>query len=547
MDVYKLIIERGNLGALDYANRIDKTNYKLASQIDRIIAKRLAQDVQMAPSNPFEGERFPTQDPAQQQQQVNAPTTPPAMQQIQNQENEQLKKDAKQMNNVVGTVILHLLELGYTAQSAIFVIKQCQLVKVSQLVENLNKLTPGMPAYGEAVDQLGKIIANLPNRNFGVIGSINISNATDGLRFNGLRDIVVNSISGTGSTGMSLYRPSGLLKPQAVTDVMHEAAGILEPISTTSSGLLHKPIVTTNFHPAIKDFDFKDIKNQINRKNVVRSARNKPLLNFEEIVKGKSPEEAIESLKSVGIDTTDLMDYASSAGEDASRSIIKTVSSPLEASLMEKIPLIGKYFSFLKPVIPMIMKFIGPLAVSMQIKEVISDYDEYGVDSKTVCDFLSAVAGVLEFIPGTQEITVPLSLAINAGCFLGGLAGLIKHDDTNKSSNKYKNISNADVEKRIADTKNPLDFNNLSPKDQNTIKTLYYTYSANIPTLETELNKAKNNGIFDNPLDAVSCVYKQIDQGGDVIPPAPATPPAATNPSTPPVTSFNLKKHLILA
>ena len=539
MDVYKLIIERGNLGALDYANRIDKTNYKLASQIDRIIAKRLAQDVQMAPSNPFEGERF--QDPAQQQQQVNAPTTPPAMQKLQNQENANYELHKNNETTIAGNVYINLLRAGYNAQSAIYFIKECKLFKVDKLVEDINLLTPGMPEYAEKIKDFAGIIANLPNRAFGTAGLW--SN-------NGLRDIVMNSIRSNVSTDMEFQLP-GRLKPQAVTDVMHETAGILKPSTvTTTSGLLHNPTVVTNYHPAFDKFDFRNIEAKIEEENVWRDARKMPLLNADELLKGKSPSQVIKGLKDAGVDAVEiekLENYASTVGRNASNSIIKTVSSPLEASLLEKIPLIGKYFSFLKPVIPKIMKFIGPISVFFQGKEFFSDLDEYGWDSKTMCNFISTIASALELIPLTQEVTVPLSLAINVGCFVGGLTGLIKHDDTNKSSNQYTNISDAAVKQRIADTKNPLDFNNLSPKDKNTIKTLYYTYSNNIPTLENELNLAKNNGIFDNPLDAVSLVCKQIDQGGNVIPPAQETPPAATNPSTPHVNSFNLKKHLILA
>ena len=177
----------------------------------------------------------------------------------------------------------------------------------------------------------------------------------------------------------------------------------------------------------------------------------------------------------------------------------------------EKFPALGK-------VLPILGKVLGPLALFLEAKGFFEDVTKYGWDNKTICNFLSLLAGA---------VTVVAPLAGPAGVAVAAVSGIIwavigvgcmwvEHDKPLEG--KSEPSDNEDVndinDENVFALKGKVKMSDLSDKDKRISQEIYDQYKDDRDELIREFNSnAMTPGRFDKPVSVLAGVQTQLDGG----------------------------------
>ena len=486
VDVYELILDQGCLGALKYADQIERTNIRLASKIDSAVSEiykntRFAQDA----NNPYN--ISPNYNPNQE---LNAPNLP-----AQN-------ASGQVGNSSVPMPSLSNLGMGI-AGSGVDAAARIQAFKRAMAIRYNGQL------------RLFKTYLQQGN----TISATNIlNNAPKDLSFY----FGGNSVAIRSNFIKAAQDTLGVGSPKYI-EFIQTAAG--QYAADTAKALANKGIggvvgkflptqqkVGTFIHPGIqnlqsvlpgvtqaelKGMDIADATKLMARKDLEFAMSHGAVTPAEFTQFANETPNAIYSfLKKTGEQTTHLealQKYITTDGLKASEQLL-TNAAPSNVGKLESIltKLIGEgsKFSFLGGILKFGGKILGPLAVVLDAKGFFDEYEEYGLDGKTICDLCSVMLGAASLIPPLTEFAGPLWLVVSLGCMFvqhGKPAEKTQSNQLNTQNNSQSGSSSS------------TDSNKLSPQDQQLYDNLIKENLGNTDQLNLVMEQALDNGQFQNP------------------------------------------------
>jgi hypothetical protein len=516
MDVYDLILQKGTLNALKYAQSIERTNYRLASEIDDAVID-VFNKFSQSHIGTYDYAPVATPQPRQQTQSLH-PLSNPEIDELHRKE--QTPGDA---GNFWLKVTGDLIKYGYNYRLIINMMKKFQINNLKIILEKI----PTASNQTQLIEEASNIIAKLPSNPL-------IPGAKS------LRELALQSVKNSG------------LSSDIGNNIVHEVAGNLSKITKpVGGGLFNRaPSVLESMHPTLGNQGVLDNFRQAvvadtGTLGLSAAEKNVKVLSVMNEIKGKNPQEIVNILKNNGLNTAanEAESFfgigtatpgtaigAAGEGLNASEQIAKETSSAGEGVTGTIIKLLAKVFPGIEEWLPKILPWLGPIAAIFEAKGLIEEFNEYGMDKKTACDAAGMITSVLALIPGTQEFTLPITLAVHGFCFAAELFGGMKHDEKTSKTHGGKLITLDDIKKAAGEAS----FNSLDSNDQKIIQNLYSQYKDDESRLSEEVNKAKNSNQFHDALHAVAVVYNALHTDHNAI---PALPSPATSPSAPSTTS----------
>lgn len=540
MDVYELILERGCIGALSYANQIEKDNIKLASEIDEAVAGLLRiasgetliktaqaypQQRYAPPTNiiaprssvplPPMSARLPNNNPAAFDPAAVQSNLPQAPKGTVTKGMDYLEGHAMGTNPYVGRAKIPVI-----AAQLIMPLKRVNIL-VNGAIKAIKSAPAGSPQQLEALDKVAEIIARTPNAGVG-----GMTPATNTL---------LDSVFGSG------FVKSGKTIREALTDRVLGEIGPnvltrehfmmkLSDAVFTSQNMVQKWVPGANKMMSVLGKDFKNelhplIKSMPNGEQWIKdfeavtgtSAKGKTLADIDKIVG-----QAVNAGKT-GANTlkADLLGHMGQTG------VMETAIALPSKSESMLTQLIGKF-----PGLKILFKFLGPLVVAYDGWNLKSEVDKYGWDAKNVCNGLSFLAGVCSLIPPIAPVAMVIWGLMSVGCMFTPA-----HDDK-KTVEKQNEPILVQIQKRA---KEPIKLDILSPKDQALAKALFNQYKDQGDyALKKAWDEAEEQKKWDNYIDAGALLIKEIEEGGIFSPSEPIKPKTMDEPV---VKAFNLEKY----
>lgn len=480
MDVYELIIERGTIGALKYANQIENKNFKLANQIDDAVLRlcknagmiRTAQEIPDIPWD-YAGSSSYSFSPPPLQNNPSYNYSPPASQNYpstlsDNKSNSEPQEtgSANPFLGLAGSVAIPLAKFKAW--------KNWRNIQYAKKIKDFKSLLE-MGNNQAAIEMLN----NAPKEfSQGFRGGL--QGFLDPVK---VRQQFLNEARNT------------LVDPEEYQNFIHDAAGSMKN-SLNESLRRHKVLkkIPKAIHPAVENFDF------------LSEAQKKSL-------RGKS----IEEVKRIFEKSTNpnlLQDFEShiaksGKGFEAAEKLLQETPSKNAGILKQGFQLLAEKFPLVGKVMPVLEKFLGPIAVLLEAKGFFEDL-EYGWDMKTICNFASLLAGAATVlgIPGIAPILWGI---LSIGC-------MIVHHGPKKSAPDEKNKADtSDINDINDENVNALvgkvQISDLSQKDQELSQQMYDRYKDNEEQLIKEFKSAAYGGKFDNPVSVLAGVDTQLNNG----------------------------------
>lgn len=490
MDVYELIIQRGTLGALKYANQIENKNPRLASQIDEAVIRlcknagmtgmiRTAQDLSNLPYTPL----YPVSP--QNYNYTPAPSTPSEQFTPEYDPSEynngyyQPKGEKKDDNNAGGVpgLVSNAVPLArYQAG------KRGLLSKIfnARLKTFENLLKDGR--FSEAT----KILNNTPKE-------LNFTEP-EIIRKKFL-DVAEKEL-GKGSAAYKkfIFDAAGSLKQNLYENVTQSRYTKKIPgIQYTALG--------RNWHPAIQQLsEFGGLtagqKNMLRGQTIeqIKKIINKPGNNF--------PNTFIQEFENKGFSLAEeFLQKAPSAKEGVLKQGLQLAA--------EKFPALGK-------VLPILGKALGPIALFLEGKGFFDDVTKYGWDNKTICNLLSLLAGAVTVIAPLTGVGAPLAAVsgviwaiLGVGCIFAQHG---KPLEGKSDASDKENVNDISDENVLA-LKGKVKMSDLSDKDKRISQEIYDQYKDDRDELIAEFNSNAMADRFDKPVSVLAGVQTQLDGG----------------------------------
>jgi len=495
VDVYELIIQRGTLGALKYANQIENKNYRLASQIDEAVVRlcknagmtgmiRTAQDLPNLPytplySGPSQNYNYtPTQSTQSEQF---APEYDPSEYNTGYYRPKGEKKDDNNAGGVSG-LVSNPVPLAIMYQSG----KRVLLPKIfnARLKTFENLLKDGR--FSEATEILNKTPKEL-----------NFSFTKPEIIRKKFLDVAEKEL-GKGSKAYKkfIFDAAGSLKQNLYENVTQSKFTKKIPgIKYTALG--------SNWHPAIQQLpEFGGLT--AGQKDMLRGQTIEEIKKIINKPGNKFPKTFIQEFKKKGFSLTEeFLQKAPSAKEGVIKQGLQLAA--------EKFPALGK-------VIPILGKALGPLALILEGKGFFDDVTKYGWDAKTICDFLSLLAGAVTVIAAETVVGAPIAAVSGVIWAVLGVGCMFvpehKKPLEGKSEPSDKENVNDISDENVLALKGKVKMSDLSDKDKRISQDIYDQYKDNRDELIREFNSnAMTPGRFDKPVSVLAGVQTQLDGG----------------------------------
>jgi len=491
VDVYELIIQRGTLGALKYANQIENKNPRLASQIDEAVIRlcknagmtgmiRTAQDLSNLPYTPL----YPVSP--QNYNYIPAPSTPseqftPEYDPSEYTTGYYRPKEEKKDNNNVGEVSGLASNLVVEPLAKYQAGKRGLLSKIfnARLKTFENLLKDGR--FSEAT----KILNNTPKElNFTKPEIIKKK----------FLDVAKKKL-GKAAYEKFIFDAAGSLKQNLYENVTQSRYTKKIPgIQYTALG--------RNWHPAIQQLSefgglTADQKNMLRGQTIeqIEDIISKPGSNF--------PKTFIQEFENKGFSLAEeFLQKAPSAKEGVLKQGLQLAA--------EKFPALGK-------VIPILGKALGPIALFLEGKGFFDEVTKYGWDAKTICNFLSLLAGAVTVIAPLTGVGAPLAAVsgviwaiLGVGCIFAQHG---KPLEGKSDASDKENVNDISDENVLA-LKGKVKMSDLSDKDKRISQEIYDQYKDDRDELIREFNSnAMTPGRFDKPVSVLAGVQTQLDGG----------------------------------
>ena len=283
-----------------------------------------------------------------------------------------------------------------------------------------------------------------------------------------------------------------LVDPAEYQNFIHDAAGSMKN-SLNESLRRHKVLkkIPKAIHPAVENFE-----------SLTPAQKNS--------LRGKSIEEVKKIFENSKIKNL-LQDFEKhiekgGKGFEAAEKLLQETPSKNAGILKqgfqllaEKYPLVGKYM-------PMLEKFLGPIAVFLEGKGFFEELHEYGWDAKTICNFASLIAGA-----GTVlgiEFLAPIWGILSIGCII------VQHGQKKSAPDEKNKADISDInDENVNALVGKVQISDLSQKDQELSQQMYDQYKGNEEQLINEFNSAATGGKFDKPVSVLAGIETQLNNG----------------------------------
>jgi hypothetical protein len=282
------------------------------------------------------------------------------------------------------------------------------------------------------------------------------------------------------------------LVDQKYQNFIHDAAGSMKN-SLNESLRRHKFLkkIPKAIHPAVENFDFLSEAQK-------KSLRGKSIEEVKKIFKNSKKPKLLQDFKShIAKD---------GKGFEAAEKLLQETPSKNAGILKQGFQLLAEKFPLVGKVMPVLEKFLGPIAVLLETKGFFEELNEYGWDGKTICNLASLLTGAATVL-GIPELA-PIWGILSIGC-------MFVHHGPKKSAPDEKNKADtSDInDENVNALVGKVQISDLSQKDQELSQQMYDQYKGNEEQLIKEFNSAANGGKFDNPVSVLAGVDTQLNNG----------------------------------
>jgi hypothetical protein len=490
MDVYELIYERGTIGALLYANKIENKNIRLASKIDSAVHEinRLAQiegtdfnpQINVAPRrNTIEPEETIVDKEFIDKYLDSQGATP------------EEKNSFFEINNwILGGISIGRLVTLWQLYKYIFASK-----KILKIINDL-----GDPPSAKKLDELSKLFSALPE-NYRLPSSNSPGTAID------RRRLVPNS-------------KQALLDEALKKIPAAEQTNFLEKLQIENS-LRKTPFrfkkPTPAFHKDFFDNLLPDEIRSLGGQDNVDALKMKPSSEVIEFIESKKDPNLIGKYNNkLKINTTDMITDVVKEGKISNSRVIQVLQStkaaggPLSGIATNLLELLSKAGKFAGPA-------LGALSAVFDSKGIFDDWEKRGrkFDFELGCRLLGALLGVIStvamFFPGAgtavAAIGAAISFALSFGCQFAF------------QGNKNKEVARKDYsQKEVRDRMNTIRLNDLPKDDQNKLNDALLRAIDRKDTNYTEtITQMIENNIFTNKIDVTALILKFRDEDPAIL------------------------------
>ena len=495
MDVYELIIQRGTLGALKYANQIENKNYRLASQIDEAVVRlcknagmtgmiRTAQDLPNLPytplySGPSQNYNYtPTQSTQSEQF---APEYDPSEY---NTGYYRPKGEKKDDNNAGGFS-------GSSSYGTLYGYQAGKRALLSNLFNVRLKTFEKLLKAGQ-FSEATKILNNTPKE----LNSYYDFTKPEIIRKKFL-DLAEKELGkGTPAYEKFIFDAAGSLKQNLYENVTQSKFTKKIPgIKYTALG--------RNWHPAIQQLsEFGGLT--ADQKNMLR---------------GQTIEEIKDIITKPGTNfPSAFRQELDQKGFSLAEEFLQKAPSAKEGVLKQGLQLAAEKFPALGKVIPILGKALGPIALFLEGKGFFDDVTKYGWDNKTICDFLSLLAGAVTVIAPLTGVGAPIAAVSGVIWAVLGVGCMFVPEHKKPLEGKSEPSDKEDVndinDENVFALKGKVKMSDLSDKDKRISQDIYDQYKDNRDELIREFNSnAMTPGRFDKPVSVLAGVQTQLDGG----------------------------------
>jgi hypothetical protein len=200
----------------------------------------------------------------------------------------------------------------------------------------------------------------------------------------------------------------------------------------------------------------------------------------------------------------------------SSEKFLQKAPSAKEGVLKQGLQLAAEKFPALGKVLPILGKVLGPLAVVLEAKGFFDDVTKYGWDNKTICNFLSLLAGAVTVIATASVAGAPIAAVsgiiwavIGVGCMFVEHGKPLEDKTESQDKESVADISDANIEALAGKVK----MSDLSQDDQNKAQEIYESYKNDPEEMTDEFNRQAMGGRFDKPVSVLAGVEKQLNGG----------------------------------
>lgn len=490
VDVYQLILDRGTIGALLYANEIENKNIRLASKIDKAV-NYINRISQVPTFSPVEVPSMPAQIPSQIPQEH---TMGPGTKQI-------LDSRAYPQGNKNLDYVGRLTQEGSDIYAGSKFLKYLKLISSQKVDELLLKANTDKLA----AQKLADLIQRAPSESR--LGDL-FGNANNLLKDSNLmtKEKLIEKVQNV------LGKSNPSLEQEILAYAAHGQGSFF---NKATSVLKNKYLGAPAESSLIKSLNLSD-----KAKNLIKGANPQ---DWENILNTNGLSAEAYEVANTLQDTNKLADVIKSG--ESTGPVVSVLQGVVDAGgpfagIFEKI------LGFAKN--PLFGKFLMGVGTAFQAYDVWKDIQQYGYDAQTICKIAGAISGVCSFIPPLAPFAIPINIALGFGC------SFVPRD----SSKASDQISSKDITDRAQN----INASNLDSNDLSKLQTIANEASDDVD-FQNSISQALKNKSFKNLLDVAALAYKYLHEDKSAIPGVNKQTPQSNTDSKPATVSFNYRKY----
>jgi lipoprotein-anchoring transpeptidase ErfK/SrfK len=507
MDVYELIIQKGTLGALKYANQIENKNYRLASQIDEAVVNfyRNEEMVRIA-----QGQFGYYSPPGQNIKQPDKQYVPPRGQNIKQLEKRDKQRDEQYgyfkvpphgtpdpdgylrspasedpLNNLKNN--LYQAPKLFRARGAINLAQQERLFKAFESALKAGEINKAIDLFKKSNPFYTKLDTP-PMRQRFIDSASKILNPTQYTKF--LNDV---------AKIMEQERASRFIPP-----ILKSPAKNLLNLGVAVHPVIKNAPGFESLTPAIKEElmgkSFEDACNIL----ATRTRGTQFFTNFDTYMKSRAPSDFIHRYLSFAPRTKERI---------VNQGILK---------LVEKFPQLEGALAKFGGAKIVFGKIIGPIALGMDAINLWRDVDVYGWDGKNICQLVSVIIGAASVGSGALALatgggTAPITAALSVLWLVAsiGCGFVAQHDKPipGKSTPQLQENTDQITDNNIKNLIGKVKMSDLSMDDQNRARDIFNNWKNNKQAMKRNFYEQAKGGLFKKPVSVLAGLESYLRDG----------------------------------
>jgi hypothetical protein len=495
MDVYELIIQKGTLGALKYANQIENKNYRLASQIDEAVVNfyRNEEMVRIAQGQfgyfTSRGQNIKQPDKILEQRdkrdkQYGYYKVPPRGTP---DPDGYLRSPASEdpLNNLKNN--LYQAPKYFRAKRLKDIAQQEKLFKAFESALQAGEIDKAIDLFKKSNPFLTNL-STPPMRQRFLESAWKKLNPTQYTKF-------LNDVAGIMSQeSASRFIPSIAKNP---AKYLLNLGVAIHPVIKNAPGF-------ESLTPAIKDElmgkSFEESCNILAK----RTRGTQFFTNFDTYMQSRAPSDFIQR----------YLRFAPRTKENIVRQGF--------LKLVEKFPQLEEAFAIFGGAKVLIGRLLGPIIVAMDAINLWHDVDIYGWDGKNICQLFSVIIGVADSASGIATLasggaTAPITAALSALWFISSIGcGVVAQHDmpiSGKSTPQLQENTDQITDNNIKNLIGKVKMSDLSTDDQNRARKIFNDWKNNKQAMKRNFYEQAKGGLFKKPVSVLAGLESYLRDG----------------------------------